>query len=77
MLGVLAYIFSAAFQDVAGRKLDLVLQACNVYGGKESCMTLPSDSEFARLCPNHDLKVSLDIPGVDNPERSSFCPHDS
>lgn len=30
---------------------------CNIYGGKESCVQLSSDSEFARLCPDHDLKV--------------------
>ena len=34
-----------------------VMQACNPLGGVESCMTLPSDSKFAEICPGHDLKV--------------------
>lgn len=47
-----------AFLEGIGEQLkEQTGQACNVYGGVESCMTLPSDSEFARLCPNHDLKV--------------------
>ena len=33
------------------------MQACNPLGGVESCMTLPSDSRFAQICPGHDLKV--------------------
>lgn len=30
---------------------------CNVYAGKESCVQLSSESEFARLCPDHSLMV--------------------
>ena len=35
------------------------LQACNPFGGAESCMTLSADSKFAQVCPGHDLKVHL------------------
>ena len=37
--------------------ISAVVQACNPLGGVESCMTLPSDSTFAQVCPGHDLKV--------------------
>ncbi|KAK9839741.1 hypothetical protein WJX84_000691, partial [Apatococcus fuscideae] len=31
--------------------------ACNIFGGEASCMSLPSDSSFAQVCHEHDLKV--------------------
>ena len=30
---------------------------CNPFGGEQSCMELPSDSSFANICKEHDLKV--------------------
>ena len=30
---------------------------CNPFGGSASCMELPSDSSFANVCKEHDLKV--------------------
>eukprot|EP00891_Asterochloris_glomerata_P008783 jgi/Astpho2/8783/Aster-05337 len=30
---------------------------CNPFGGTDSCMALPEDSQFASICQEHDLKV--------------------
>ncbi|KAK9829899.1 hypothetical protein WJX72_008541 [[Myrmecia] bisecta] len=31
--------------------------SCNAFGGADSCMELPSESKFAQVCREHDLKV--------------------
>lgn len=28
---------------------------CNIFGGSAECKSLPADSDFARMCPNHPL----------------------
>jgi hypothetical protein len=34
-------------------------QNCNIFGGEDQCVSLPPDTSFAALCPDHDLKVGL------------------
>ncbi len=34
---------------------------CNAFGGVGSCQQLPSDSKFADVCKEHDLKVGLAV----------------
>ena len=38
--------------------LSAVTQACNPFGGEESCMDLSSTSKFAQVCHGSPLKVS-------------------
>jgi hypothetical protein len=47
-----------AFLKVIGQDLQQTNNLpCNVFGGTESCMSLPSNSSFAAVCQEHDLKV--------------------
>lgn len=48
---------SVAAQRHPERSAELRRQVCNIFGGEDACMSLPQDSELARLCPEHDLKV--------------------
>ena len=50
------------------------LQRCNPFGGTDSCMALPEDSQFASICQEHDLMVGTPANLVHNsPSQNSTC----
>eukprot|EP00959_Pyramimonas_sp_CCMP1952_P084590 1769276-Pyramimonas_sp.AAC.1 len=50
--------FSGAQLAFVGKRLEATNgMRCNMFGDQDSCQTLPADSLFARVCPNHPLTV--------------------